>query len=165
MADGILPPLTSWDWFILTVALISTALGIWRGMIRTIFGLAAWILGLLGAPFVGIVIGERFGITAVPMWVLYVLAFLVTFILVRVIGALFLKGARSVGLAGIDRTLGAALGVARAALVILIAAVVAHRLGFSQTASWQAAAARPLLEKFVEVARPWLPPVKKATTT
>ena len=162
MADGVIPPLTSWDWFILTVAFISTGLGIWRGLIRTVFGLAAWILGLLGAPLVGMVIGQRFGISGVPMWVLYVLAFLATFIVVRVIGMLFLKGARSVGLAGVDRMLGAALGVARAGLVVLVVAVVAHRLGFSQTASWQAAAARPLLETMVEVAQPWLPPPRKA---
>jgi uncharacterized membrane protein required for colicin V production len=162
MAAGLIPPLTSWDWFILTVAFISTGLGVWRGLIRTVFGLLAWILGLVGAPLIGMVIGQRFGISGVPMWVLYVLAFLVTFVVVRVVGSLFLRGARSVGLAGVDRMLGAALGVARAALVILIVAVVAHRLGFSQTAAWQAAAARPLLDSMVEVAQPWLPPVKKA---
>jgi hypothetical protein len=99
MTAGDIPPLTSWDWFILTVAFISTGLGIWRGLIRTVFGLAAWILGLIGAPLLGMMIGERFGISGVPMWVLYVLAFLVTFIVVRVVGLLFLKGARSVGLA------------------------------------------------------------------
>ena len=164
MTDGFLPPFTGWDWFVLTVALLSTALGLWRGMIRTIFGLAAWILGLLGAPLIGILIGERFAISSVPAWVLYVLAFVLTFVIVRVLGALFLKGIRSVGLAGIDRILGGALGMARAGLVILIAAVVAHRLGFSQTASWQGALARPLLDNLVEVARPWLPPARKASS-
>ena len=84
MTAGDIPPLTSWDWFILTVAFISTGLGIWRGLIRTVFGLAAWILGLIGAPLLGMMIGERFGISGVPMWVLYVLAFLVTFIVVGV---------------------------------------------------------------------------------
>lgn len=162
MSPGVIPPLTSWDWFILTVALISTGLGVWRGLIRTVFGLAAWILGLIGAPLIGMLIGERFGLSGVPMWVLYVIAFLATFIVVRVVGVLFLKGARSVGLAGVDRMLGAALGVARAGLVVLIVAVVAHRLGFSQTAAWKGAAARPLLETMVEVAQPWLPPPRKA---
>ena len=72
----------------------------------------------------GLTIGERFGITEVPVWVLYVVAFLLTFVAVRIVGALFVKGVRSVGLAGVDRFLGAALGLARAALVILIVAVV-----------------------------------------
>ncbi len=161
MPDGLIPPLTSWDWFILTVAFVSTGLGIWRGMIRTVFGLAAWILGIIGAPLVGMVIGQQFGISGVPMWVLYIVAFLLTFMVVRLIGVVFLKGARSVGLAGVDRMLGAALGVARAGLVVLVAAVIAHRMGFSQTASWQAAAARPLLETMIEVAQPWLPAVRK----
>ena len=162
MADGVLSALTGWDWFIVTVALVSTGLGLWRGMIRTVFGLAAWVLGVVGAPLVGMIIAQEFQITGVPIWVLYILAFLLVFIVVRLAGALFLKGVRSVGLAGIDRVLGAALGVARAAIVILVAAVIAHRLGFAQSASWQAAASRPLLETMIEVAQPWLPAPKKA---
>ena len=161
-SDNILAALTGWDWFIVTVALISTALGIWRGMIRTVFGLAAWVLGVVGAPLLGMLIASEFGITGVPIWVLYIVAFLLTFMAVRLAGALFLRGARSVGLAGVDRVLGAALGVVRAGLVILVAAVIAHRLGFAQSASWQAAASRPLLETMIEVAQPWLPAMKKA---
>jgi len=162
MPAGVIPPLTSWDWFIITVALISTGFGLWRGMIRTVFGLAAWILGIVGAPLVGMSIGEQFGISGMPMWVLYIFAFLLTFMLVRLVGVLFLKGAHSVGLAGVDRLLGGALGVARAGLVILVVAVIAHRLGYSQAAAWQGAAARPLLEGMIEAAQPWLPVVRKA---
>lgn len=162
MVDGAIPFLTGWDWFIVTVALISTGLGVWRGMIRTVFGLAAWVLGVIGAPLVGMLIAEQFGITGLPVWVLYILAFLLTFIAVRLAGALILKGARSVGLASVDRVLGAALGVARAGLVILVAAVIAHRLGYAQSVSWQTAAARPLLETMIEMAQPWLPAAKKA---
>ena len=131
-------------------------------MVRTVFGLAAWVLGVLGAPLVGVLIGQQFGITGVPAWVLYVLAFLLTFVGVRLAGVLFLKGVRSVGLAGVDRVLGAALGVARAALVVLVAAVIAHRMGFAQSPAWQAAAARPLLETMIEIAQPWLPAPRKA---
>lgn len=155
--DGVLSILTGWDWFIVTVALVSTGLGLWRGMIRTVFGLAAWVLGVVGAPLIGLLIAREFGISGVPIWVLYIMAFLLTFIAVRMVGALFLKGIRSVGLAGIDRVLGAALGVARAGIVILVAAVIAQRLGFAQSAAWQTAASRPLLESLIEVARPWLP--------
>ena len=90
MAAGVIPTLTSWDWFIITVALISTGLGLWRGMIRTVFGLAAWVLGIIGAPLVGMMIGEQFGISGMPMWVLYIFAFLLTFMLVRLVGVLFL---------------------------------------------------------------------------
>ena len=144
------------------MAVVSTGLGVWRGMVRTVFGLAAWVLGVLGAPLVGVLIGQQFGITGVPAWVLYVLAFLLTFVGVRLAGVLFLKGVRSVGLAGVDRVLGAALGVARAALVVLVAAVIAHRMGFAQSPAWQAAAARPLLETMIEIAQPWLPAPRKA---
>jgi membrane protein required for colicin V production len=157
MTDEILPALTAWEWFILTVGVVSTGFGIWRGLVRTVFGLAAWALGVLGAPIVGLLLAQQFGIVGVPAWVLYFFAFLLTFVLVRLLGMLFLKGVRSVGLAGVDRVLGAALGVARAGLVVLIVAVVAHRMGFAQSPAWQGAAARPLLDSMVEMAKPWLP--------
>lgn len=161
MTEPLLSQLTGWDWFVITVAVVSTALGLWRGMIRTVFGLAAWILGVIGAPLFGLLIGQQFGISSgVPVWVLYIIAFLLTFVMVRLIGKLFLKGIRSVGLAGVDRVFGAVLGVARAGLIVLIAAVIAHRLGFSQSPAWQAAAARPLLESMIEMAQPWLPAVR-----
>jgi membrane protein required for colicin V production len=62
----------------------------------------------------------------------------------------------------VDRVLGAAFGVARAGLVVLVVAVLAHRLGYSQAAAWQGAAARPLLEAMIEAAQPWLPAARKA---
>ena len=161
MADGVLSALTGWDWFIVTSRWGPPARS-WRGMIPHGVRLAAWVLGVVGAPLLGMIIAQEFQITGVPIWVLYILAFLLVFIVVRLAGALFLKGVRSVGLAGIDRVLGAALGVARAGIVILVAAVIAHRLGFAQSAAWQAAASRPLLETMIEVAQPWLPAMKKA---
>ncbi len=152
-----LPPLTGWDWFIILVALISIGLGLWRGFVRTVFGVAAWILGIIGAPLVGILVAREFGITGVPVWVLYVVAFLFNYLVVRFVGTLLLRGVRSIGLAGVDRVLGGALGVARAALVVLVVAVVAHRLGMAQSVAWTSAASRPLLEAMVEAAQPWLP--------
>ena len=50
-------------------------------------------------------------------------------------------------------------------LGMLVAAVITHRMGFAQSASWQAAASRPLLETMIEIAQPWLPAVKKARLT
>jgi membrane protein required for colicin V production len=150
--------LTGWDWLVLIALFVSTALGLWRGAVRTLFGLAAWILGVLVAPFAGGWLVGRFGPDPVaPMWVFYIAGFLVVFLSIRFGGFLILKGVRSIGLAGVDRMFGAALGVARAGLVVLVVAVVAHRLGLQQEAAWKEAQTRPLLDWMVEAAEPWLP--------
>lgn len=149
--------LTGWDWLVLTAAFASTAFGLWRGAVKTVFGLAGWLLGILAAPLVGMLIGSQFQIGVAPMWVFYVAAFLLTFLGVRLVGFLLLKGVRSVGLAGVDRAFGAVLGLARAGMLVLVVAVIAHRLGFAQAPAWQSALSRPLLDIMVEVAQPWLP--------
>ena len=72
---------TLWDWTIGVVALLSIALGLWRGFIRTAFGLAAWVIAFL---FTGLVAGALrpwvAGISMPPV-VLEVLVFLVLVIL------------------------------------------------------------------------------------
>ena len=149
--------LTGWDWLVLTALALSTGFGLWRGAVRTLFGLAAWVLGVICAPFVGGWLGDAFGLSTAPIWVLYIGAFMVVFVVIRFGGFLLLKGVRSIGLAGVDRAFGAALGVARAGLVVLVVAVVAHRLGFAQRMAWQQAQTRPLLDWMVATAQPWLP--------
>ncbi len=150
-------PLTNWDWLVALLALVSGGFGVWSGAIRTVFGLAAWVFGVLAAPLVGGLLGSRFDLTQWPIWVLYVIAFLVTFVVVRFAGFLVLKGVQSVGLGGVDRVFGGVLGLARAGLLLLVCAVIAHRLGFAQSPAWRNAISRPLLDIMVQVAEPWLP--------
>ena len=44
--------LTGWDYFVIAALLISVALGMLRGLVRTVFALAAWIVALIGTPLV-----------------------------------------------------------------------------------------------------------------
>ncbi|MGE0311249.1 MAG: CvpA family protein [Lautropia sp.] len=138
-------------------ALISGGFGVWSGAVKTVFGLAAWVFGVLAAPLVGGLLSSRFDLGQLPVWVLYVIAFLATFVAVRFAGYLVLKGVQSVGLGGVDRVFGGVLGLARAGLLVLVVAVVAHRLGFAQAPAWRNAMSLPLLDIMVQVAEPWLP--------
>ena len=63
---------TAWDWFVLIVFLLSIVLGIWRGLVRTVFGLAAWIAALIGAPMFSPPVIEATRMEAQP-WVVIVL--------------------------------------------------------------------------------------------
>lgn len=149
--------LTGWDWLIVVVLLLSTALGYWRGAVRTLFGLGAWVVGVIAAPFVASHLQSMLGSGAVPAWVLLIAAFLIAYLVIRWAGALILKGIRSIGLAGVDRVFGGALGVARAGLIVLVVAVAGYRFGLAQEVAWKEAHSRPLLEWMVASAEPWLP--------
>jgi hypothetical protein len=51
VSEGVsLGSVTGWDWFVILVLSGSVLLGLWRGLIRTVFGLAAWVIALVGGP-------------------------------------------------------------------------------------------------------------------
>jgi membrane protein required for colicin V production len=151
-----LDAITGWDWFVATVVVLSVGFGLMRGLVRTVFALAAWGVGLLGVPLLS-PHALRLLPDAVPHPVVYFLVFLVLFVAVRMLGSLAARGLRGLGLGGVDRLLGAALGTLRAAIVILLAALGTHLAGYSTHPSWTQALSRPLLDGLVQRAEPFLP--------
>jgi len=148
--------LTGWDWFVIAALLISTGLGVLSGMVRTVFALAGWVVALIGAPMFTPLLMQSTGWNVHPLFIMALL-FFALLIAVRLTGVLFARVLSRVGLGGVDRTLGAVLGVARALLIVTVAAVAARGLGAQQEASWQLALSRPLLEELVMLVDPLLP--------
>ncbi len=148
--------LTGWDWFVLAVFFASISLGLFRGLVRTVFALAAWVVSLLGVP-----VAMHWLVPLLPPEMPYALLvaviFLVLFIGVRMLGSLASRALRGIGLGGADRLLGAALGAARALVIVLLVALAAQLGGYSKRPDWQQAHCRPLLEWLVQWAEPFLP--------
>lgn len=159
MAPLTLDSLTHWDWLVLIIAGFSVGFGLWRGLIRTVFALAAWVVALLATPWAGAwVFDQGLALTqSIPPWVTYLACFLGLFVAVRVVGALLVGLVRRLGMGLFDRLLGGALGAGRAALVLLVVAVAAHAAGLSHEPAWQEARSRPLLDAMVDWAQPYLP--------
>lgn len=156
--------LTGWDYLIGLTLVISVLLGLFRGLMKTVFALAGWVVAFVGAPVVSPPFVELTGLQQYP-WVILVLAFFVLFILVRSIGILLAKLMSSAGLGGADRALGGLIGAARALLIVAVVAVVGHALGWHQSASWQQAVSRPLLDTIVANVIPYLPARPAAAKT
>lgn len=148
--------LTGWDWFVLLTSVLSLGLGLLRGLVRTVFALAGWVVSLLGTP---LVMGwmHPWVPQALPMPVLAVVIFLVLLIGTRLLGGLAARALHGVGLGGLDRLLGGALGALRAVIIILLVALVAHLNGLSAEPAWQQAWSKPLLDRLVHWAEPFLP--------
>jgi membrane protein required for colicin V production len=147
---------TGWDWFVALALALSVLLGAVRGMVRTVFGLAAWIVALVGTPLFAPQIVRSTGLLEVP-WVVYATLFLVLLIGVRLLGGLLASLLGKAGLGGADRSLGAVLGAARAAIVIVLVVAGARMLDMHQGAAWRDALSRPLLDAVVAWIEPYLP--------
>ena len=151
-----LDAITGWDWFVAIVLLLSVGLGLVRGLVRTVFALGAWVVAVVGVPLAGPPLARVLP-EAVPHAVAFVTVFLLFFVAVRVLGNLAARALHGIGLGGADRFLGAVLGVARAALVVLVVVLGAYVAGFSKYPSWTQALSRPLLDGMVRFAEPFLP--------
>lgn len=149
-------PLTAWDWFVLATLVISIALGALRGLVRTVFALAAWVVALIGAPVATPALLAFTGWT-LPTLFVGALVFFVLLVAVRLLGSLLARALSRVGLGTTDRALGSALGVVRALVVITVVALVGRHLGADREAAWQQAVSRPLLDVLVSWVDPWLP--------
>jgi membrane protein required for colicin V production len=148
--------LTGWDYFVIAALLISVALGMLRGLVRTVFALAAWIVALIGTP---LATGPLLALTGWSLHPLFVavLVFFVLLVAVRLLGGLIARALAKVGLGLADRSLGAVLGVVRALIIVTIVALVARHLGADREAAWQQALSRPLLDELVSWVTPYLP--------
>lgn len=147
--------LTSWDWLLLVVGLFSVGFGFWRGFIRTVFGLLGWLIALLATPLLVPMVLPIFNMQ--DAWWVAIPIFIVLMIVVRMLGSLVSAGLSKAGLGGLDRILGALLGIARALLIVAVVALVAKQFGWQRQEAWQLAACKPVLEIMVDWLEPFLP--------
>ncbi|MDG2091554.1 MAG: CvpA family protein [Gammaproteobacteria bacterium] len=124
------------DISILIIIVISMLLGLWRGLVKEAFSLAAWITavfvaGFFSAPLADLMINMLDNAT-----VRRVLASAIIFILVMFIGA-FLgnfmsKLSTAIGLKGVDKALGSLFGVLRGTIIVLLVLFLTTPFEFSQ---------------------------------
>lgn len=154
--------ITIFDYVVLGTVALSLLFGIWRGVVSEILALVAWVVAFLTARAWATPAGDLVAAgLSETLWrqvagfVVIVVTVLVLFALGRWLASLFLK---AVGLAPLDRVLGALFGIARGVLVVWVVVLLAGLTALPQQAWWRQAFLAPPLETAVLAARPWLPP-------
>ena len=128
------------DLVILIITVLSSAFGLWRGLIKEVLSLLTWIAALLvsrvySVPLAGLMTGmiENDGIR-------YVSAFALLFVIVMMFGTflnfLMSKLLKVTGLKLADRLLGAGFGVARGVIIVLVIMFITSMF-VSETQLWQ----------------------------
>lgn len=128
------------DIVILIITILSSAFGLWRGLVKEVLSLLTWIAALLVArvysePLAGLMAGliENDGIR-------YVTAFALLFVVVMMLGTflnfLMSKLLTFTGLKFADRLFGAVFGVARGVIIVLVILFITSMF-VSETELWQ----------------------------
>lgn len=154
--------MTSFDYAVLMVIALSSALGLWRGVVSEILGLAAWVAAFFAARTWGHVAAD-----ALAHWLRdpslrqgagFIAVFVVTLLLFATVGFLLSRLLRAVGLGLIDRFFGAMFGIIRGVLIALAGVLVCGMTDLPRQIWWREAWLSPPLETAVLAAKPWLPP-------
>lgn len=102
-------------------------LGLWRGFLKSIFKLFAWISALLGAYFATSVIGSIFDISGFTAKIICIcVGFLVPFLLFSFIGHIVNNAVKDSAISGANRLLGALFGVAKALIICFLFLTIIH---------------------------------------
>ena len=128
------------DWLFLTVLVCSLLLGAWRGLVYEVLSVLGWIAAFVLAQWLApdaaawLPMG-RSG-DALRYAAGFVLVFVVAAFVAGLLAWLLKKVVEAVGLRPIDRTLGAAFGLVRGAVLLLAVAVVINMTALQAGAWW-----------------------------
>ena len=150
------------DYAVLGVCAVSMALGAWRGLVREVISILGWVIAFLAANLFAGPLGPAMP-DAIPspelkLAAAYVAVFAGALIVASLAGLLLSRIMRAVGLGGVDRLLGAGFGAARAALVVLAAALLAGLTSAPRQPYWRDSACAPWLTQAALALKPLLPP-------
>jgi membrane protein required for colicin V production len=146
--------MTALDLIVLAVIALSVMFAYFRGVVREVVALAAWIVGLVAAfRYMDQVATIFAGLDVTPA-VRHVLAFVLILVVFMIAGALvawILRSAvRAVGLGFVDRFLGALFGVARGALIAVLFALIAGVTPLPRLDWWQNSLVGPVRRRLCD---------------
>lgn len=149
--------MTPIDYVIVFLTLVSTLVGVWRGFTTEALSLVtllaaiglAWTFADGFAPS----LGGWAEAEEVRLWIARLIIFVIVLVLGGLVSWVARKLIRGTGLTGLDRTLGAAFGLLRAAVLVGLAVIVLEFADVDQESWWQEARLRPYAERVAEAVK------------
>lgn len=135
------------DLLLLVAVLVSTAVGVWRGLVKEAMSLVTWLAAIWLAWRFSWLTEDVFEpwleAPELKVWAGRILIFLLVLIVGGVVSWLVAMLVRHSPLSGSDRALGALFGFGRGALLIGLVAIAVEFAGFSSEPWWRNSRIRP----------------------
>ncbi|OIQ79522.1 colicin V production protein [mine drainage metagenome] len=149
------------DWIFTAVLLLSILLGAWRGLVYEVLSLMNWVAAFFLARWFGADVSHYLPMSGAGESVRFAAGFVLVFIAAVVLGGLIAvtikKLTAAVGLAPVDRVLGAAFGLMRGVLLLLLATTVVAMTALKDYPAWQQSAGVRLSGAVLKALKPVLP--------
>jgi len=149
------------DYAALALVVASILWGVWRGLVREVISVAAWVLAFLGANFFAAaladVLPESLSSPELRMLIAFLAVFIVVLAACTLAGLLLSRLVKVAGLGGLDHALGGVFGVARGLLILVVFALLAGLTALPRQPLWRDSVCGPPLARTALMLRPWLP--------
>lgn len=153
--------MTTLDWILLALVLLSLLVGAWRGLVFELLSVLGWIAAFFVAQWSAPMVAVRLPADALAEPVRYAAAFVVCFVVAAfsagLLASLLRKLVSAVGLRPVDRLLGAAFGLVRGLVLLLALTVVVEMTQLKVAPWWQGSVAAPWLSLTLVGLKPVLP--------
>lgn len=149
------------DWVIVVIVAGSALLGVFRGLVREVFSVVGWVVGILLAWRFAAPLGDM--LPADVAWpALRTGLAAAVLIVISVFGAAaagwgLRKIVTAAHLSGTDRTLGAVFGVLRGVLIVFVAVLWISQTAIAQQPAWKSSVLLPPFDAGVRFIAPHLP--------
>lgn len=150
------------DYAILGIVGLSILISVWRGFMREVLSLAAWIVAFLVsfifAEQAATYLSDYISVPSVRMIIAFGSLFLVTLFVGGVINILVAQMIQSTGLSGTDRIVGVIFGVMRGVAIVAVLMLLAGLTPLPQDPWWNQSLFMPHFEQLALWLRDFLPP-------
>ncbi len=149
------------DLIVVLVLLLAVVRGLMRGLVDTLFSLAAWILAFIAGRWGAVVLAPMLPIGIENPAIRYFAGFAVIFLVV-LIGVLLLGHAlaslvKAAGLGSADTVLGGVLGLAKGLVILVGLTLAAGLTSLPRTDFWKQAMLSGTLQSMAQSALPLVP--------
>lgn len=154
--------MTSFDYLVLAILLVSALLGLMRGLVKEILSLCAYLAAFLGAIWWGPRVSNWLVMyienPLLRTGVSYLVVFLVVLLLVGLLNMTLATLIEKTGLTPADHGLGAMFGFMRGALLVLVLVTLAGYTELPSEPWWTEARLSGAAVQAVQHLKQWLPP-------
>jgi membrane protein required for colicin V production len=154
---------TTVDFVVITILTLSAILGIMRGLVKevlslVIFGASMWLAYHYSTQLISWLKFDLPGGDISRTVIAFIAIFIVALLLGKIFSLLISRLISSAGLTTLDRLLGAAFGLIRGILIVIVISTLAALTTLPSNVEWKDALTRPAVEYSVSLVRSWLPP-------
>ena len=149
------------DIIVIAILGISIAFGAWRGLVREVLALVAWVAAFLIAnllaPDAAKLVPRAMANEELRLLASFVVVFIAALVGLSVLAILASKLVRIIGLGPSDRVVGGLFGLVRGLLVVMILVLLAGLTTVPRQPMWRNAILSAPLEAFAGYIKAWLP--------